>query len=149
VTNRYKGRTDRPAFTFNGGTAPSDLSQVFTVQLDLFVNPTPSVPSAESEVRSGAFLRNQPRSPVAAFTYTDTGSGGVLLNGGISYSPDGEDLTYNWTCTSSGCPDLSSLTEDNEGLVYWNPGAGTYTVQLTVTDSTGLTTTSTQQVTVI
>jgi prepilin-type N-terminal cleavage/methylation domain-containing protein len=149
VTNRYKGRTDRPAFTFNGGTAPSDLSQVFTVQLDLFVNPTPSVPSAESEVRSGAFLRNQPRAPVAAFTYTDTGSGGVLLNGGISYSPDGEDLTYNWTCTSSGCPDLSSLTEDNEGLVYWNPGAGTYTVQLTVTDSTGLTTTSTQQVTVI
>jgi prepilin-type N-terminal cleavage/methylation domain-containing protein len=148
VTNRYEGRTDRPAFTFNGGTAPSDLSQVYTVQLDLFVNPTPSVPAAESEVRSGAFLRNQPRSPVANFTYTDTRSGGVLLNGGISYSPDGEDLSYAWTCTSSPCPDLSSLTQDNEGLIDWNPGAGTYTVQLTVTDSTGLTATSTQAVTV-
>jgi hypothetical protein len=148
VTNRYQGRTDRPAFTFNDGTAPSNLGAVYTVQIDLFVNPTPGVAAAESEVRSGAFLRNQPRSPVANFTYTDTGSGGVLLNGGTSYSPDGEDLSYAWTCTSTSCPSLSSLTLDNEGLVNWTPGAGTYTVQLTVTDSTGLTATSTQQVTV-
>lgn len=148
VTNRYQGRTDRPAFTFNNTAQPSNLGSVYTVQIDLFVNPTPGVPSAESEVRSGAFLRNQPRSPVANFTYTDTGSGGVLLNGGISYSPDGEDLSYAWTCLSGTCPDFSGLTQNNEGLVDWNPGAGTYTVQLTVTDSTGLTATSIQDVTV-
>ena len=148
VTNRYQQRTDRPAFTFNNGSAPSDLGSVFTVQLDLFVNPNPDTPAAESEVRSGAFLRNQPRSPVATFTYTDTGSGGVLLNGGTSYSPDGEDLTYNWTCTSASCPDNSGLTLSNQGLVNWRPGAGTYTVQLTVTDQTGLTAISTQSVTV-
>jgi type II secretory pathway pseudopilin PulG len=148
VTNRYLGRTDRPAFTFNNGTAPSNLGSVFTVQIDLFVNPTPTVSAAESEVRSGAFLRNQPRSPVANFTYTDTGSGGVLINGGTSYSPDGENLTYGWTCTSTSCPDNSGLTLSNQGLVDWSPGAGTYTVQLTVTDETGLTATSTQSVTV-
>jgi prepilin-type N-terminal cleavage/methylation domain-containing protein len=148
VTNRYEGRTDRPAFYFNNGSDPSDLGSVFTVQVDLFVNPTPSVPAAESEIKSGAFLRNQPRSPVASFTSTDTGNGGVLLNGGTSYSPDGEDLTYSWTCTSSSCPDNSTLTSSNQGLVDWTPGAGTYTVQLTVTDQTGLTQTATQSVTV-
>jgi hypothetical protein len=146
VTNRYQGRTDRSAFTFNNGVAPSNLGSVFTVQIDVFVNPTPTVPAAESEIRSGAFLRNQPRSPVASFTYTATGNGGVLLNGGTSYSPDGEDLTYAWTCTSQTCPDNAALTLSNQGLVDWNPGAGTYTVQLTVTDQTGLTATSTQTV---
>jgi prepilin-type N-terminal cleavage/methylation domain-containing protein len=147
VTNLYQG-ANQPAFTFNNGSAPSNLGSVFTVQIDLFVNPTPSNTSATSEVKSGAFLRNQPRSPVPNFTYTDTGNGGVLLNGGTSYSPDGEDLTFNWTCTSSVCPDNSGLTLSNQGLVDWVPGAGTYTVQLTVTDQTGLTATKSQTVTV-
>jgi PKD repeat protein len=148
VTNRYQQRTDRPAFTFNNGTAPADLSQVYTVQIDLFVNPTPSNSSAETELRSGAFLRNQPRSPVANFTYTPTGAGGVLLNGATSYSPDGLDLTYSWACASGSCPDAAGLTDSQEGLVDWTPGAGTYTVTLTVTDQTGLTATETQTVTV-
>lgn len=147
VTNRYQQRTDRPAFYFNNGSSPSNLGSVFTVQIDLFVNPTPSVPAAESEIKSGAFLRNQPRSPVAYFTSTDTGNGGVLLNGGTSYSPDGENLTYSWSCTPS-CPDSSALTGSNQGLVDWTPGAGTYTVQLTVTDETGLTAPYTASVTV-
>jgi len=147
VTNRAKLRTDRPAFTFNNGTAPSDLSQVYTVQIDLFVNPTPSNASAESELRSGAFLRNQPRAPVANYTYTPTESGGVLLNGSTSYSPDGLDLTYAWSCSGT-CSDTSALTDSQNGLVDWTPGAGTYSVTMTVTDQTGLTATSTQQVTV-
>ena len=50
---------------------------------------TPSQSRSEAELESSAFLRNQPRAPVSQFTYTATGSGGVLLNGGISYSPDG------------------------------------------------------------
>lgn len=148
VTNRYRQRTDRPAFSFNNGSNPSDLGSVFTVQLDLFVNPTPPVLAAESEIKSGAFLRNQPRSPVSQFTSTAAGNGAVLLNGGISYSPDGENLTYSWTCLSSSCPNSAALTGSNQGLVNWTPGAGTYTVQLTVTDETGLTATTSQAVTV-
>lgn len=147
VTNRYRG-ADRPAFTFNNGTAPSDLSQVYTVQIDLFVNSTPTNATAETELRSGAFLRNQPRSPVASFTYTPTEQGGVLLNGATSYSPDGLDLTYSWACGTGPCPDSSALTDSQSGLVDWKPGAGTYNIQLTVTDQTGLTDTSTEAVTV-
>jgi prepilin-type N-terminal cleavage/methylation domain-containing protein len=148
LTNRYLGRADRPAFTYDNGSAPSDLTKITSVQIDLFVNPTLSVPAAESELRSAVFLRNQVHAPVASFTETATGGGGVLLNGGTSYSPDGADLTYGWTCTTTGCPAASTLSGSTDGLVDWHPGAGTYTVQLTVTDPSGLTGTVTQTVTV-
>ena len=152
ITNRYQG-ADRSAFTYNNGTAPSDLSKVFTVQIGLFVNPTPTLTAArsggESQLRSAAFLRNQPRAPVPSFTYTPTGGGGVLLNGGTSYSPDGQDLSYSWTCTSpSPCAQGAALSDSGNGLVDWQPGAGTYTVSLTVTDQAGLIGTVSQQVTV-
>jgi prepilin-type N-terminal cleavage/methylation domain-containing protein len=151
ITNRYQGNSSpsRNAFTYNNGSAPSDLSKVFTVQIDLLVNPTPTNTHAESELHSAAFLRNQPRAPVANFTSTPTGGGGVLLNGGTSYSPDGEDLSFSWSCTSpSPCPSAGGLTGSNSGLVTWEPGAGTYTVSLTVTDQTGLIATTSQNVTV-
>jgi prepilin-type N-terminal cleavage/methylation domain-containing protein len=148
VTNRYLGRTDRPAFTYNDGTAPSDLTDITTVQMDIFVNPTPTVTAAEAELRSAVYLRNELRAPVASFTDTPTGGGGVLLNAGPSYSPDGAALSYSWSCTSTVCPSSSTLTGSSNGLIDWVPGAGTYTVQLTITDSTGLTDTTSQQVTV-
>lgn len=152
VTSRYQGRTDRPVFSFNNNlVAPSDLSQITSVQIDLFVNPTPTSPTAETELRSAAFLRNELRPPVAQFTYTPSGNGGVVLNGGTSYSPDGYDLTYAWTCTIPGggtCPGSAVLTGANEGLVTWQPGTGTYQVTLTVTVPSGLTSTQTQNVTV-
>ena len=147
VMNRYQGSTAHPAFTFNNGAAPSDLGSVFTVQIDLLVNPTPNLPNAESELFSGAFLRNQPRAPVANFTYTPTGGGGVLLNAGPSYSPDGANLSYAWACTASCSGSQSSaLAAATTGLVTWHPGAGTYTVQVTATDQTGLVSTYSQSV---
>ena len=150
VTNRYQGVDRYPAFKFNNTTTPgSDLGSVFTVQIDLFVNPTPNVPAAETEVSSGAFLRNQPRRPVPNFTSTPTGGGGVLLNAGPSYSPDGVNLSYAWACTAPvSCPQASTLANATTGLVTWQPGAGTYTVQLTVTDQTGLVATYSGTVTV-
>jgi hypothetical protein len=151
VTNRYQQTTARPAFTFNNGSAPSDLSQINSVQIDLFVNPTPSVASAEMELRSAAYLRNELQPPIANFTYTAQGSGVALLNGGPSYSPAGYDLKYAWSCTTGGggsCPEAATLAGATDGLVTWQPGAGTYAVTLTVTDPTGLTSTYTQNVTV-
>jgi type II secretory pathway pseudopilin PulG len=144
VTNRYQGRTDRPAFCYNSVCSPpSDLTKVTSVQIDLFVNPTPPFAPAQTELRSAAYLRNQVHAPVAQFTATDQGGGEVLLNGAISYSPDGEDLSYSWACTSSGCP--SGLAGATDGLVDWHPGPGTYTIVLTVTDATGLIGTSDPQ----
>jgi prepilin-type N-terminal cleavage/methylation domain-containing protein len=147
ATNRYQGRTDRPAFSYNDASTASDLTKITTVQIDLFVNPTPSVPAAEAELRSAVFLRNQVQAPVANITSTPTGNGGVILNAGSSYSPDGTDLSYAWSCTGT-CPSSSTLTSSANGLIYWKPGAGTYTVNLTVTDPTGLTGTANSSVTV-
>jgi prepilin-type N-terminal cleavage/methylation domain-containing protein len=148
VINRYLQRADRPAFSYNNTTAPADLTTVTSVQIDLFVNATPNVAPAETELRSAVFLRNEVRPPVASFTYTATGSGRVWLNGGTSYSPDGYGLTYAWSCTTAGCPAAAALTSSSGGIANWSPGAGTYTVVLTVTDPGGLTSTSTQTVSV-
>lgn len=135
------GGHNQCVFEFNNScTAPSDLGQIYTVQIDLFVNPTPTFARAETEIKTAAFLRNQPREPIAHFQHSGIDGGspsGVLLDAGASYSPDGEDLSYSWDC-SGGCPDEGSLTSAGTGLVVWRPGRGTYTVTLTVTDQTGL-----------
>src|SRR5262249_11056033 len=135
-------------FTYDNSTAPTDLTSINSVQIDLFVNPTPAVSGAETELRSGVFLRNQVHSPVASFTETATGNGGVLLTGATSYSPDGAALSSRWSCTTPSCPAASTLSGSTDGLVDWNPGAGTYTVVLTVTDPSGLSDTATETVTV-
>jgi type II secretory pathway pseudopilin PulG len=148
LMNRYQQRADRPAFTYDNGAAPSDLTKITSVQIDLFVNPTPTVAAAETDLRSAVFLRNQVHAPEASFTQTDMGSGSVLLNGGTSYSPDGSDLNYAWSCTTPSCPAASALDGSTTGLVVWHPGAGSYTVVLTVTDTSGLSASVTQAVTV-
>jgi prepilin-type N-terminal cleavage/methylation domain-containing protein len=148
VTNRFQARTDRSAFTYNDGAAPTDLSTITSVQLDLFINTNTKLNAAESEVRSTVFARNQNRPPSASFSYTASGSGTVLLNGGSSYDPDGQDLTYVWSCTGASCPTPSTLSSAGTGLVQWNPGVGTYTVTLTVKDPSGLSSTATQTVAV-
>ncbi len=153
VVNRYQQTTSYPVFSFNDGldsnsVAAADLPQISTIQVNLRVNPTPSLSGATTQVQSAAYLRNKQHSPVAQFTYSATGSGGVILNAGQSYSPDNEQLSYAWACTSAACPSASALSVASSGLVSWKPGAGTYTVALTVTDETGVQTTTTQQVTV-
>ncbi|HEX4805089.1 MAG TPA: prepilin-type N-terminal cleavage/methylation domain-containing protein [Conexibacter sp.] len=153
VMNRYQQTTGYPVFGFNNGldgnsVAAADLPQISTIQVNLRVNPTPSLSGATTQIQSSAYLRNKQHSPVAQFTYTATGSGGVILNAGQSYSPDNEQLSYAWACTSSPCASASALSLATTGLVSWKPGAGTYTVALTVTDETGVQTTTTQQVTV-
>ncbi|MGN6188355.1 MAG: PulJ/GspJ family protein [Conexibacter sp.] len=154
VMNRYQQTSSYPAFSFNNGldansVTASDLPQISTIQVNLRVNPTPSLSGATTQVQSAAYLRNKQHAPVAQFSYTATGNGGVILNAGQSYSPDDEQLSYAWACTlPSPCSSASALSIASNGLVSWKPGAGTYTVALTVTDQTGVQTTTTQQVTV-
>jgi hypothetical protein len=149
VTNRYKQRTDRPVFSYNGGTAPAALGTISSVGVDLYVNPTPAsvAGSTESEVQSAAFLRNQNRAPEAAFTYSAPGGRHVLLNGSATNDPDGQKLTYSWTCAPTACTGAGTTQQ----IFDWTPssGAGTYSVTLTVTDSGGLTSAMTQSVVVV
>jgi prepilin-type N-terminal cleavage/methylation domain-containing protein len=150
VINRYKQTTSRHLFSYNNGGITStdlipsaNLSDISTIQVNLWVNPTPTVSGATTEIQSSAYLRNKQHAPVAQFNYTATGGGSVVLNAGTSYSPDGEQLSYSWTCTS--CSSGNSLTGQNSGLVTWSPGAGTYSVDVTATDESGLSTTSSVQ----
>lgn len=154
VVNRYQQTSGYPVFSFNNGldansVAATDLPQISTIQVNLRVNPTPSLSGATTQIQSAAYLRNKQHAPVAQFTYSATGNGGVILNAGQSYSPDDEQLSYAWACTlPSPCPSASSLSIASNGLVSWKPGAGSYTVALTVTDQSGVQTTTSQTVTV-
>ena len=154
VVNRYRQATAYPAFSFNNGldgnsVAAGDLPQISTIQINLRVNPTPSLSGATTQIQSAAYLRNKQHAPVAQFTYSATGNGGVILNAGQSYSPDDEQLSYAWACTlPSPCPSSSTLAIASNGLVSWKPGAGSYTVELTVTDQSGVLTRTSQTVTV-
>jgi prepilin-type N-terminal cleavage/methylation domain-containing protein len=155
IMNRYRASDVRNAFSYNNSAldnnlvAINDLPQVNSVQVDLLVNPTPTQPSRQSELRSDAFLRNQTHAPVAQFSPTPQGGGSVLLNGATSYSPDGYNLTYHWSCISASCPNAATLAASVDGLVSWQPGPGTYTIQLTVTDPNGLSGTSQPQQVVV
>jgi prepilin-type N-terminal cleavage/methylation domain-containing protein len=155
IMNRYRASDVRNAFSYNNSALDNnlvtvgDLPQVNSVQVDLMVNPTPAQPSRQSELRSDAFLRNQTHAPVAQFSATPQGGGSVLLNGATSYSPDGYNLTYHWSCTSASCPNAATLAASVDGLVSWQPGPGTYTIQLTVTDPNGLSGTSQPQQVVV
>ena len=139
VTNRIAG-ANRPAFTYDSGT----LSAITSVGIGLFVDVSTTQAPAETSLRSAAFLRNQNQAPVAAFTPTATGGGHVLLNGGGSSDPDGQQLTYQWFKVVG----TTTTPIGTTGLLDWAPGAGSYSVRLLVTDPGGLNSTLTKTVAV-
>ncbi len=137
VTNRYRGAA-RPVFTYNGGTAPSDLTTIRSIGIDLFVNTTPADSNNEYELQSSALLRNAQRPPIAAFTWSQGASGTVVLDGGASYSPSDDPLTYAWGCATSTGTAVSCPSTGSTFAWKPSPGLGVYTVTLTVTDQAGL-----------
>jgi len=142
VTNVHRGIA---VFSYDGGSgalaaAPSDLTSIRSVGINLYVNPEPGVASDEYEQQSSALLRNAQSAPTAAFTWSQGASGYVNLDAGASYSPSGELLTYAWSCTPACSSSAPTFT--------WNSGTGTKTVKLTVTDQDGFSTSVTHTVTV-
>ena len=139
-------------FTYNAPTT----SQISAVNVDLFVDMDPLRPPGETRLQSGAFLRNQNRTPVAAFVATTAAAGKVTLNGSPSSDPEGQPLTYVWVARTPAGEEKKL----GEGITCECPtdaGAfptlrlapGTYTVWLRVTDPGGLAATSPTQTVVI
>jgi len=139
VTNRYAGE-NRAAFSYDSAT----LAQITTVGIDLFVDADVEQSPEEIQLRSAAFLRNQNQPPVASFTASATGAGHVLLNAGASSDPDNQAITFKWYRVVGATRTQIGTT----GLLDWAPGAGTYSVELDVTDSGGLLSTQTKSVVV-
>lgn len=147
VTNRRLGAA-RPVFTYNGTTAPSDLTTIKSIGVDLFVNTHPADSNNEYELQSSALLRNAQAPPVASFTWSQGASGTVVLDGGTSYSTADDPLTYAWRCKTSAGASVDCSSSGSTFAWTPNPGLGTYTVTLTVTDQAGLQSAFTSTVTV-
>lgn len=133
VTNRANG-LERPLWTYGQAT----LGQIASVKLNLFMNSDPAARPREVGLHTGVFLRNQNRSPTAAFTATEVGTQHVLLNGSASYDPEGQPLDFHW---------LVDGVEVGRGLVYdfYAQAPGQRTISLEVFDTGGLSSRSASQ----
>lgn len=144
LSNTYGG-ANRSAFTFNSAT----LNQITRVHVDLFVDTDPTRQPREQEISSGVYLRNQDRPPTASFTYT-LQSGLVTLNASGSSDPDNDPLSYCWYDSTYTGPSVGQCGAGSVGdtpvLRYRTTGAHTFT--LTVADPSGLSSSSSQSITV-
>lgn len=146
ITNRFQASNpnlnrDRPVFTANNAT----IGQVTRISITLWLDSTPGGGPAnapdEAEINSGVFLRNQNQPPVSAFTAAVTGSRDIVLNASNSSDPENQSLKYTWLDGTTTLP-ITAQTGDFDAT------SGSHTITLTVTDPGGLSTTSTQTVTV-
>lgn len=140
----------RSAFTYSPNAA--DRSAITHLGAALYVDLDPVRGPAETRIRTGVYLRNQNRSPVAGFTASPTGNGRVILNGSISEDPEGDPLTYVWFADIGGV-----ATKIGEGVTCDCPNAegqgalaaGSYPMWLVAYDSGGLPGTAEKQTVVI
>ena len=127
VVNRVGGAS-RPVFTYDA----ADPSQVRRVSISLFVDTDPASAPKETRLQSAIFLRNANQVPDAAFTWSTTGSGQLILNATGSSDPEEERLSYAWKL------DDVAIAPTTGTVDYGGIAPGTHTVELTVTDPGGL-----------
>jgi hypothetical protein len=129
----------RPVFTYDTAT----LADINSIGIQLFLDTTPGRSPSETALNSGVFLRNQNRRPIAAFTATTAGTGmRVQLNASNSIDPEGDLLTYQWK------DGATVLSQTSPVVDYPAATTGDHVFTLTVTDSGGVTSSTTQTVTV-
>ena len=136
IVNRYNGQ-NRPVFSPDSTQA----SHVSSIRTSLWIDMDPLELPAEQQLATSIFLRNQNQAPEAAFTFLVSQNGSVVLNATGSSDPEGERIKYTW---------YQGSTIIGEGLTAtWpDPGSGSYTVTLTVTDQSGLNESTSQTVVV-
>jgi prepilin-type N-terminal cleavage/methylation domain-containing protein len=127
--------TPVPVFTFTPG--PSPVSDITAIRANLVVDTNPGASPIATDLKSGVFLRNQNRAPVASGTAQYAGTGQqVALNGSASEDPEGFNMkTYNWYADGKTAdpPDATGVV-----AVWTAPTSGTHTFRLHVEDQGGL-----------
>lgn len=134
VTNQSGGQ-DRSLFVY-GPPSASTVSQITSVEPNIFIDLSPGQRPGETQLTSGISLRNGNRQPTVSFTATQIGRHQVLLNASESRDPDGLALTYKWW---DGSTELSTTAQQYETgeLVQ----GSSHVFKLEVTDPGGLTNT--------
>jgi type II secretory pathway pseudopilin PulG len=136
VTNKVNGK-NRPVWFPNDPV----LTHVSSIQTELFVDRDPTRSPPEQRLDTTIFFRNENQPPRAQFSYVISANGSVALNATGSRDPESERVTYQWF----DGPDVIG-----QGLAFtWDdPTSGTHTIKLVVTDSSGLSESTSQQVTI-
>lgn len=126
-----------PASVFTYTPDPTPTSEISAIRAELMVDTNPGVLPRAVSLGSGVFLRNQNRVPTASCTAIAAGTGtNIALNGSASNDPEGFNLKeYSWIV--NGVPKKTGV------VALWDAQtAGTYNIELKVTDQGNLTATA-------
>jgi prepilin-type N-terminal cleavage/methylation domain-containing protein len=151
LTNNQDSKQKRPLFVY-GPLGWSEVSQIVTVEPNLFLNVNPGNHPGETQLNSAISLRNANRAPIATFTAKEL-NGHVQLNASESVDPDGLALTYSWTEGKEVAGKEEGETViASTGQQYETPGKliskSVYKYWLRVTDPGGLTASTKREVTI-
>jgi len=124
-------------------TTPTDSSgNVTDVFMSAFVDVDPAKDPAATDLQSGVTLRNLNHPPTARVTCQGSTNGHALCDASASIDADGQSLSFSWAMDGN----LLSATGynlDQGGLA----ARSSHTFAVTVTDSSGVTSTASQAVT--
>jgi len=122
-------------FTFTPGPAP--VEDITAIRANLVVDWNPGAAPTATDLKSGVFLRNQNRAPVASCTAQYAGTGKqVALNGSASEDPEGFNMkTYQWYADGKTVdpPDATGVV-----AVWTAQTSGTHEFRLHIEDQGGL-----------
>jgi hypothetical protein len=152
ITNKattVKRAAAAPLFAFypapSATPTTTELQAITQVRVDLFTDRRITESPLESELTTGAFLRNQNGHPTASFTWASGTSGTkqIILNAGASTDPENLPLTYRWCdVTSNATCDETTKVGSGVSWTYTAPATGTRKILLQVFDLGGLETDS-------